>query len=95
MVYRNAPELMWVQEAGHILVVNPATGAAQRLIGQEAAVWDWFNSGHASATVTHLLALAFDLAAPEAQAVLDQMLARWLTAGLVEDAERAHGESLH
>ena len=84
MVYQAVPGLLWVQEAGGILVVNPATGAAQTLSGQAAAVWDWLNSGHPGAEVARLLALTYDLAEPEAQAALEHWVRQWQAEGLVE-----------
>ena len=84
MVYRPVPGLRWLQEAGHIVVINPAAGVSQQLAGHEAAVWDWLNSRHTGAEAARLLALTYDLTEPDAQAALDKTLARWLAVGLVE-----------
>jgi hypothetical protein len=90
-VYTTVAGLVWTQEAAHIWVVNSATRAIHQLTGVEAAVWDWLNNGHTGAETTRLLALTFDLAASDAQHTLEEVLARWHAAGLLETGEARHG----
>ncbi len=85
--YRCVPSLVWVQDAGRVLLVDQETLQAWTLEGAEAAAWDLLALGYPAERVVAMLALLLDVPAGQAASFLEGRLAAWLEVGMLQEGK--------
>jgi hypothetical protein len=83
--------ILWVKDAGRVVVVDERQGRTYSLEGLEAAVWSWISLARPFTEVVDFIAESKGLAPGEAEQVLGGILERWLAAGLVEERMPDYG----
>jgi len=88
-VYRCAPEVAWVRDAGRVLLVDPARGRTWSLGGVEAAIWDWLVLGYGYEEIARYLSLIFRTSKEEAGRALLGVLLCWQDGRIVQVSEES------
>ena len=92
LVYRCAPDIVWVKDAGQTILVNGETGCFWLLSGWKAAVWDLLSLGYIAEEIVRFLALLLDVPPETARGTLLTILDEWQGNGMVCGAEEGgHG----
>jgi hypothetical protein len=89
LVYRCAPEVAWVRDAGRILLVDLARGRTWSLGGVEAAIWDWLVLGYGCEEIARYLSLLLRTSKEEAGRALLGVLLCWQDGGIVQVSEES------
>ena len=91
LVYRCAPDIVWVKDAGQTILVDGEAGCSWLLSGWKAAVWDLLSLGYLAGDIIRFLALLLDIPPETARGTLVSILDEWEGNGMVCGAERGHG----
>ena len=83
LVYRCAPDITWVKDAGQTILVSADTGCSWFLGGWQAAVWDLLCLGYRTSEIVRFLALLLDLQPKAARCELVVTLKEWEGKGIV------------
>jgi hypothetical protein len=89
VVYRCAPEVAWVRDAGRVLLVDPERGRTWSLGGVEAAIWDWLVLGYGYEEIARYLSLILRTSKEEAGRALLGVLLCWQDGGIVQVSEES------
>ena len=81
---RCSPAVRWVQDAGHITLVNPDTGQSWKLEGTEMVIWDLLQRGYDWQELHRLLCLVEALPPSEAGEMLTRVVKGWLDEGILQ-----------
>ena len=84
LIYRCTPSIVWVRDAGQILLVEEETGRSWALQGLEAVVWDLLAVGYSVRRIVLLLSLIFSFPAAEAEQALAGVLQTWRETNIVQ-----------
>ena len=88
-VYRCAPDVLWVRDAGQVLLIAPQRGQSWSLCKLEAAVWDWLVLDYRYIEITRFISLLLKTSQNQAEKRLDTTLRQWKDAGLIQAAPDA------
>ena len=91
VVFAGSEVIQWVQDAGHVIVVDERRGEVHVLSGAEATVWGWLTLTYPYPKLIRLLAALLRLPLDEAEQRLVAILQNWRAAGLLETAGPSHG----
>ena len=83
LVYRCAPDIVWVKDVGHTILVDGEAGCSWLLSGWKAAVWDLLSLGYLTGDIIRFLALLLDVPPETAQGTLVSILDEWEGNGMV------------
>jgi hypothetical protein len=82
--YRAAPQVSWAVEAGGVLLIDRATGAAVALGYPQAAVWDFLTRGESEERICAMLCAIASLQPEAARTLLLETAAALREAGFLE-----------
>jgi hypothetical protein len=85
-VYRCAPDVLWIRDAGRVFLIAPQRGQTWALAELEAAIWDWAVLDYGTLEIVRLISLILKTSPEQARKRLDATLRRWVDAGLIEAA---------
>lgn len=91
LVYRCAPDIVWVKDSGQTILVDGEAGRSWLLSGWKATVWDLLSLGYLAGDIIRFLALLLDVPPETAQGTLVSILDEWEGNGMVCGAERGRG----
>ena len=91
LVYCCAPDIVWVKDAGQIILVDGKAGRSWLLSGWKAAAWDLLSLGYLAGDISRFLALLLDVTPETACGTLTSILDEWEGNGMVCGAGRGHG----
>ena len=83
LVYRCAPDIIWVKDSGHTILVDGEAGCFWLLSGWKAAVWDLLSLGYLAEEIVRFLALLLDVRTEMAKERLLTILDEWEGNGMV------------
>lgn len=86
VVYRCAPDVVWVKDAAQTILVMGETGRSWHLTGWKAAVWDLLSLGYLADDIVHFLSVLLNLPAETAGTRLLMVLDEWERDGVVHGA---------
>ncbi len=84
LAVKNPSSVFWVKDAGYILVVDEQRQMAYRLIGDEAAVWGWFQLSYPCSKITQMLSAMQGSSFDNAEQRLAEIIQTWVQAGLLQ-----------
>jgi len=87
LVYRCAPDIVWVKDAGQTILVDGEAGCSWLLSGWKAAVWDLLSLGYLAEEIVRVLTLLLDVPPETARGRLLTVLGEWECNGMVCGAE--------
>lgn len=87
VVYRCAPDIFWVKDAGQTILVEGETGCSWLLSGWKAVIWDLLSLGYSVEDVVRFLTVLLDVGPEEARRRLLAALHQWAGNGIVRGAE--------
>ena len=91
-VYRCAPDIVWIKDAGQTILVKGETGCSWLLSGWKATVWDLLSLGYTAEEILRFLALSLDVPPETARGTLVSILDEWEGNGMLCGAEAGgHG----
>jgi len=85
-VYRCAPDVLWMRDAGRVFLIAPQRGQAWSLAELDAAIWDWVVLDYRYLEIVHFISLILRTSPEQAKKRLDATLHRWVNTGLIEAA---------
>jgi len=91
LFYRCSPDIVWVKDAGQMILVDGKSGCSWLLSGWKAAVWDLLSLGYLAGEIVRFLSLLLDVPPETAKGTLESILDEWEGNGMVCGAERGHG----
>ena len=92
----HAPQVCWVVEDDHTVVLNEQTMHTMKLQGVSAAIWDWITLGYPLGEVVEMISVFQGQSDQDAERRVRDALAAWTVAGfIVRDPGRTDGESGH
>ena len=77
-------EILWVRDAGQILIVDGCSAEAQSLRGVDAAVWSWLTLAYPYPQILRLLMALLASTPAEAELRLGVILQGWVESGLLK-----------
>jgi hypothetical protein len=96
LIYRPGPNVTWLRDANHILVIDGERGETWSLSGREAALWDWLNLGYPYQKILEFLSLLMRASPHEAEKTLLTLLRDWQSEGIIHSVEEGlDGQSSH
>lgn len=84
LVYRCAPDITWVRDAGQTLLVDAGRGQSWSLRGAAAAMWDFVALGYQHDKIVCFLSLMLKVSRDEAKRTLVTTLRGWQVEGIVQ-----------
>jgi len=84
LVYCCSPAIVWVRDAGHILLVDRETGQSWSLHDAEEVIWDLLAVGYSYEKIVQMLSLTLSLSAEQAGHTLSSVLQNWRDADIVQ-----------
>lgn len=87
LALESSPGLFWAKDAGHVLVVDEQRQTAQRLSGDEAAIWGWLHLSYPYAKITQMLAELQVSSLDESEQRFAEIIQKWVQVGLLQPAK--------
>ena len=84
LIYRCSPAIVWVRDAGQILLVDREAEQSWSLHDAEAVIWDLLTVGYSYEKITQMLSLTLSLSVEQADRALSDVLRNWRDAGIVQ-----------
>jgi hypothetical protein len=84
LIYRCSPAIVWVRDAGQILLVDREAEQSWSLHDAEAVIWDLLTVGYSYAKIVQMLSLTLSLSVEQANHTLSNVLRNWRDAGIVQ-----------
>ncbi len=81
--YRAAEQVRWAVEAGGVVLIDGATGAATTLGYPQAAIWDFLTRGESSERIAAKMGAIASLDPAGAQALVEETIAALREAGFL------------
>jgi hypothetical protein len=84
LTYRCSPAIVWVRDAGQILLVDKEAEQSWSLHDAEAVIWDLLTVGYSYEKIVQMLSLTLSLSVEQADRTLSNVLRNWRDAGIVQ-----------
>lgn len=84
VVYCCSPTIVWVRDAGQILLVDRETEQSWSLYDAEEVIWDLLMVGYSYENIVQMLSLTLSLSVEQADRILSNVLRNWRDAGIVQ-----------
>lgn len=84
LTYRCSPAIVWVRDAGQILLVDREAEQSWSLHDAEAVIWDLLMVGYSHEKMIQMLSLTLSLSTDQADHTLSSVLRNWRDAGIVQ-----------
>lgn len=84
VVYCCSPTIVWVRDAGQILLVDRETEQSWSLHDAEGVIWDLLMVGYSYEKIIQMLSLTLSLSVEQADRILSNVLRNWRDAGIVQ-----------
>lgn len=87
--YQCAPEIVWVKNTDHLLLINQVSGQQWTLDSTPALIWELLNASTPAKKIVPLLTHIEAIEAAEAAAIVQKTVQKWQQDGLVRLVEAA------
>jgi hypothetical protein len=98
LTYRCSPAIVWVRDAGQILLVDKAAEQSWSLHDAEVVIWELLTVGYSYEKIVQMLSLTLSLSVEQADRTLSSVLRNWRDAGIVQvsgDAQNGESDNQH
>jgi len=84
LIYRCSPAIVWVRDAGQILLVDREAEQSWSLHDAEAVIWDLLMGGYSYEKIVQMLSLTLSFSVEQADRTLSNVLRNWRDADIVQ-----------